>query len=281
MRSSAVSVGVIMAALAAAAEEPTIRVSVAAYSFRNGTALEAIEKTRAAGADAIEFFLWQKFGGEAPNLVLDHRLPPERISELRSALKAKGLRASNAYFSNAAFRDPATAEAGIRALFELAKALGLEGITGEPPPDLLDVFERMAKEYDIAVCFHNHPRDPNRPDYRNWDPDYLMSLMKGRDRRMGFCVDTGHLVRSGVDPVEALRKMKDRIRSVHLKDVVAAEPKAKDVKFGEGVGRIREVVHELRSLGYRGYVAIEYENLNDQVVEDVRHCVEYVRAALK
>lgn len=139
----------------------------------------------------------------------------------------------------------------------------------------------MAKEYDLAVCFHNHPRDPNRPDYRNWDPDYLMSLMEGRDRRLGFCVDTGHLVRSGVDPVVALRKMKSRIRSVHVKDVVAAEPKAKDVRFGEGVGRVREIVQELRALGYRGYVAIEYENLNDQVVEDVRHCVEFVRDALK
>ncbi|MCX7817732.1 MAG: sugar phosphate isomerase/epimerase [Kiritimatiellae bacterium] len=267
--------------LSVSADEPPIRVAVAAYSFRNATALEAIPKTRAVGADAIEFFLWQKFGGDAPSLVLDHRLPPERAEELLRVLRANELRASNAYFNNAAFRDPSSAEAGVRSLFELAKRLGLEGLTGEPPPGLLDVFERLAKEYDLAVCFHNHPRDPNRPEYRNWDPEYLMTLLEGRDHRMGLCVDTGHLVRSGLDPVAAIRRMKNRIRSVHLKDVVAAEPKARDVRFGEGIGRIREVIAELRALGYRGYVVIEYENLSERVEEDVRHCVEFVRSLLK
>lgn len=111
MKSVAVSVGVILGTLAVGAgEESAIRASVAAYSFRNGTALEAIETTCAVGADAIEFFLWQTFSGSAPDLVLDHRLPSNRISELRSALTAKKLRASNAYFSNAVFRDAASAQ---------------------------------------------------------------------------------------------------------------------------------------------------------------------------
>jgi len=255
---------------------------VAAYSFRDGTALEAIEKTRTVGADAIEFFLWQKFGGRATtDVVLNQRLSPVGIAELQTALRQNGLRASNAYFNNTAFRDPATAETEIRALFEFAKALGLEGLTGEPPPELLDLFERMVQQYDIALCFHNHPRKPDRPEYRNWDPEYLMSLLEGRDQRMGICVDTGHLVRSGLDPVAALRRMKGRIRSVHLKDVVAREPKARDVRFGDGVGKIREILAELKSLGYRGYVTIEYESLGDHVVEDVRQCVAFVRTVLQ
>lgn len=282
MKSVSVSLGVLVGAVClAVAAEPAIRISVAAYSFRNGSALEAIEKARLAGADAIEFFLWQKLGNGGSDVVLNHRIPQERIVELQAGLREKGLRASSAYFSNAAFRNQANVEQEIRAHFEFAKALGLEGLSGEPPPERLDLFEQMAREYDIAVCIHNHPRDPTRPSYQNWDPEYLMSLLEGRDRRMGVCVDTGHLVRSGLDPLMALRRMKERVRSVHLKDVVAPESKAKDAPFGEGIGRIREIIAELKAIGYRGYVVIEYENLTERVVDDVRQCVEYVRAALR
>ncbi|MDD4102916.1 MAG: hypothetical protein PHU80_09860, partial [Kiritimatiellae bacterium] len=42
-------------------------IAVCAYSFRKYTAFEAIEKTKAAGGEVIEFFLWQKLAPEYPD----------------------------------------------------------------------------------------------------------------------------------------------------------------------------------------------------------------------
>src|SRR5690349_12090472 len=45
-----------------------------AYSFRDDTALEAIEKTKACGGKVIEFFTWQKLGTNRPGVELNANL---------------------------------------------------------------------------------------------------------------------------------------------------------------------------------------------------------------
>ena len=52
-----------------------------------------------------------------------------------------------------------------------------------------------------------------------WDPNYVLSVVKDRDARIGSCADTGHWVRSGLKPVDCLRILKGRIISSHLKDL--------------------------------------------------------------
>lgn len=270
--------GIAVAACPSGRAGDRMEVGVAAYSFRRLTAFEAIEKTRECGGDVIEFFLWQKLSPAHSNVVLNANLPDEHVAALKAKLEAVGVRAVNAYFNNASFQDPAGAEAGARKLFEFAKKLGLRGLTGEPAVEHLDLVERLVKEYGIQLCFHNHPRNPAKPEYRNWDPAYLLALMEKRDPRMGFSVDTGHLSRSGVDPVGTVKLFKNRILSVHLKDVTEARPDSGDVPYGRGIGNIAGVLAELRRQGFRGHVAVEYEHTTDRLVDDVKHCIDFVRS---
>jgi sugar phosphate isomerase/epimerase len=267
--------------LAAAAPRPAgIEPGIAAYTFRHLTAFEAIEKTKECGADVIEFFLWQKLSPEHPKVVLDMNLADEHIAALKAKLKASGVRAVNAYFNNAPFQDKAGAEAGVGRLFEFARKLGLRGLTGEPAPEHLDLVEKMVKRYDIQLCFHNHPKNPKKPDYMNWDPAYLLSLMKKRDPRMGFSVDTGHLSRSGLDTVEAVKLLKGRINSVHLKDVKEARHDSGDLPYGEGIGNIKGILAELKRQKFRGHVAVEYEHTTDKLMDDVKYCIGFIRREL-
>src|SRR5688572_5982245 len=214
-----------------------------AYSFNRYTAFEAIEKTREAGGKTIEFFLWQKFSPENPKVELNALLPDKYIEELKAKLKKENIRAVSAYFGNSAFeqKDP---EAALRKVFEFAKKLDLVSLTGEPPISGFDLVEKLCKEYDIQFCLHNHRKDENKPDYQVWNPDYTTKLMKGRDKRMGFCLDTGHLVRSGLKPVDALKKMKGRVHSLHLKDPIS--PTGHDTIYGEGVADVAGILQELR-----------------------------------
>ena len=241
-----------------------------AYSFNRYTLFEAIDKTKEAGGKTIELFLWQKFSPEFPNVEVNAQLSDEKIKLLKEKLASSGVRAVSAYFSNVPFteKDP---EAALRKVFDFAKKLDMVSLTGEPP-DIeknLDLVEKFVKEYDIKFCLHNHRKDEGKPEYKNWDPNYTIGLMKGRDPRMGFCLDTGHLVRSGLKPVEALKILKGRVNSLHLKDPISETDH--DTIFGEGVGDVKNVLQELKRQKFDGYISIEYEHNWTNSVQSCRN----------
>lgn len=246
-----------------------------AYSFKDFSAYEAIDKTAATGGKTIEFFSWQKLSPEHPKLELNSTLPEQQITELKAKLKSAGLRATSMYFGNNAFtqKDP---EAALRKTFEFAKKMEFVALTGEPPATGFDLVEKLCKEYDIRFCLHNHRKDDAHPDYKNWDPTYTAGLMKNRDKHMGFCLDTGHLVRSGLKPVEALKILKGRVFSLHLKDPITAD--GHDTVYGQGVGDVKNVLKELKKQKFDGFISIEYENFGSNSVADIKQCIEFVRA---
>lgn len=247
-----------------------------AYSFNRYTLFEAIDKTKEAGGKTIELFLWQKLSPELPNIEVNALLSDEHVALLKEKLRATGIRAVSAYFGNTAFtaKDP---EAALRKVFEFAKKLDMVSLTGEPP-DIeknLDLVEKLVKEYDIKFCLHNHRKDEAKPEYQNWNPNYTAKLMEGRDKRMGFCLDTGHLVRSGLKPVATLKLLKGRVHSLHLKDPISETDH--DTIFGEGVGDVKGVLKELKRQKFDGYISIEYENNWTNSVPDIKKCIEFVK----
>jgi len=252
-------------------------VGCAAYTFRQGTAFEAIDKTKACGGKGIEFFAWQKLSAETGDVKLDENLSDENIKRLKAKLEAAGILPFNCYVNNAHFVAGSKDESGPRKVFEFARKLGLRGLTGEPPEDQLDIVEKLVKEYDIQFCIHHHRKDEKKQDYRNWDPAYLLSLVKNRDRRIGVCVDTGHLVRSNIKPANAIKTLGNRVLSVHLKDPKEWAPDAADQPYGQGVADIKGVLAELKHVGFKGPIAVEYENLSDHLLDDVKQCIEFVR----
>jgi len=247
---------------------------VSAYSFRKFTALEAIEKTAQCGGEVIEFFLWQKFSPEHPKVTFNQNLSDEHIAAAKAKLQECGVRAVNAYFSNA---NLGKSEADARRLFEFAKKLGLNGLTGEPPVAKLDLIEKLVKEFDIRLCFHNHANNPKKPDYRNWDPHYLMGLMRERDPRMGFSVDTGHIYRSGMNPVDYLKVVEGRVFSVHLKDIKAPAYGSPDVPYGTGIGDIPAVLEELKRQKFTGHVGVEFDSISENIEVDVKNCIDFIK----
>ena len=252
-------------------------VGCSAYTFRQGTAFEAIDKTKACGGTIIELYTWQKLSPETGNVELNVNLSDEHMKLLKAKLDAAGVKAVNAYVGNANFVAGSQDEKKPRQVFEFARKLGLRGLTGEPPEDQLDIIEKLAREYDIQFCIHNHRKEAAKPEYRNWDPAYVLSLVKNRDPRMGASVDTGHLVRSGIKPVDAIKTLGNRVLSVHLKDTKDWSPEAIDVPCGQGVADAKGILAELKQQGFKGHIAIEYENTTDHLMDDVKQCINFVR----
>ena len=242
-----------------------------AWTWNHFTVFEAIEKTAQAGGKVIEFFPGQKLSAEEPNVSWDHNASEETIGKVKEKLAQYHIKAVN-YGVVGIPKE----EAEARKVFEFAKTLGLRAITTESV-ESIDTIEKLVKEYDIMVGFHDHPRQPNNPNYRMWDPNYVLSVVKNRDRRIGSCADTGHWVRSGLRPLDCLRILKGRIISSHLKDLNAMSPGAHDVPYGEGVSDIPALLIELKRQKFEGNISVEYEYEMDRSMPMVAQCIGYVR----
>jgi sugar phosphate isomerase/epimerase len=248
-----------------------IAIGCQAWTFNQYSVMEAIDKTAAAGGKVIEFFPGQKFSPDKPDLKFDHNATDEMIAAVKARLAERGIRAVN-YGVVEIPND----EAGARKIFEFAKKFELYGITTESV-DAIDTIEKLVKEYDIRVGFHDHPRQPNNPGYKMWDPNYVLSVVKDRDARIGSCADVGHWVRSGLVPVDCLKILQGRVISVHLKDLNEKSPDAHDVPYGTGISNVPGILDELKRQNFVGNASIEYEyNMKDNLV-DVAQCIGFVR----
>jgi sugar phosphate isomerase/epimerase len=243
-----------------------------AYTFHKFTAFEAIEKTAQAGGRVIEFYPGQPLSKEEPDVRVSHNAPDEVIAKLQAKLKQHDLVAVN--YGVVGLPNN---EAECRKVFEFAKKLGLRAVTSEAKADAMDLIEKLVKEFDIAMAIHNHPKNPRDPNYKHWDPEFVLSLVKGRDRRLGSCADTGHFARSGIKPIDALKILEGRVISSHLKDLHEFGPRGYDVPFGSGTCDVPAILNELKRQGFEGNISIEYEHNLENNVTEVGQCIGFVR----
>lgn len=243
-----------------------------AYTFNRFSVFEAIEKTASTGAKVIEFYPGQKLSPAEPNVKFSHDATPEVWDKVKAKLKEAGI-TPIAYGVVGLSKD----EKASRKVFEFAKSFGIRVINTESV-DAIDTFEKLVKEYDIKVGFHDHPKRPDDPNYKLWDPNYILSIVKDRDPRIGSCADIGHWVRSGLKPIECVKILKGRVVSSHMKDLHAPLPIGHDVHWGEGVSGVAEVLAEFKSQGFEGPISIEYEYNWDNNVEDAKACMAFMKA---
>ncbi|MHC4755050.1 MAG: sugar phosphate isomerase/epimerase family protein [Planctomycetota bacterium] len=250
------------------AEKMGWRLACQLYTFRDRSFYEALDAITALGIRNVEPCFFLKLDKERPNLKTNESLSPGLRRELKSRLADRGIRMTNYY---AALEGDSS---GFRKIFDFAREMGVETLVAEPPVEILDAIEQLCNEYKINLAIHNHPQSPKS---KYWRPENVLQACKGRSRHIGACTDTGHWVRSGLDPVKCLSKLKGRIITLHLKDVAeSGNRKAQDVPLGTGKANYANVLKHLHAQGFQGVMTIEYEHLSDQLVKDVAKCLRFV-----
>ncbi|HWE02096.1 MAG TPA: sugar phosphate isomerase/epimerase [Tepidisphaeraceae bacterium] len=249
-----------------------------AWSFNHFTVLEAIEKTNEVGGKIIEFYPGQRLRKDQPAVTFSHHSPDAVIEQVQEQLKKYNIRAVAYGVVGPGGKTLEDRKAEWKQIFEFGKKLGLRSITSEPHAEDMDYIESLVKEYDICLGIHDHPKRDKDPNYKFWDPNYVLSLVKGRDKRMGSCADTGHWVRSGIKPVDAMKILEGRIISSHLKDLNQfGEPHGHDVPYGQGVSDVKGILDELKRQNFNGNISIEYEYHQENPMPEIEKCIEYVR----
>jgi len=244
------------------------RLGCQAYSFHHFTFFEAIEKSAALGLAFIEACPGHPLRPERQEVKFDHNSDAEVLNEVRAKLDAASMKLVN--YGVVILPDD---ERACRKVFDFAKTMGIETIVSEPPEEAFDLVDGLCREYDIKVAIHNHPAPSHY-----WHPDAVTAVCKGRSAYVGACADTGHWVRSGVEPIAALRQLEGRIISLHIKDVDRRGPDAEDVPWGTGVGDIKGQLAEIRRQGIDPVFSIEYELPTDADPQpEIAKCVAYYR----
>jgi sugar phosphate isomerase/epimerase len=99
------------------------------------------------------------------------------------------------------------------------------------------------------------------------------------DPRIGLCMDVGHTLRAGADPVASLADAGPRLLDMHIKDLRKPE-KGQDCPVGEGVMPIAAIFQQLRRMHYTGGVMLEYEIDENDPLPGMQKSFAYMRGVL-
>jgi len=167
-------------------------------------------------------------------------------------------------------------EADVRRAFEFARDLGVPVMVCGPDKSSIPLLDKAVKEFDIRLAIHNHgPEDKQLPSpYDVWD------AVQKLDKRLGLCIDVGHTARAGVDPAEAIMKCRERLYSVHMKDIYALGIKNTPIESGRGILDTKAILAALLKINYQGHVDIEYEKDAKDPVPGLAESVGYIKGVL-
>lgn len=239
-------------------------IGVALYSFNRFSFSRTLDMAKQAGTDLVEGFFFHNLGEEYDNKsMLEMR--DQELRDMKNMIDRKGLRMPSVYAGG-------KNEDEWERFFEIGQILGLEFLVCEPEPEYWDLLDSLGQANNLKIAIHEHARGKSR----FWHPDSALVAVEGRSS-FGVCGDLGHWVRSGLDPVECLRKLEGHLISIHAKDLDEfGDLKANDVKIGTGVIDYDGVIAELNRQEFSGPIFIECEHDWDDNLEDVKYAVDYL-----
>ena len=155
--------------------------------------------------------------------------------------------------------------------------------------------EEICARHGIPPALHHHFGTIVERD------DQLRRFLEGCDT--GLCLDTGHLVLGGSDPVEIAELAGERVSHFHLKDVdreVARRVAARELSYKEGAAQrmfrslgdgdvdVAEVIRRVQASGYEGWYVLEQDTVvegepaeGEGPVVNVRKSMRFLQSTLE
>lgn len=222
------------------------KLGLALYSYNASSLPEELEFAKKSGIKFIEGFSFGKAGAELKDSII-MTLSPSGILKIKALIKKSGLQMQSMYVTGG------NTIAQWKRDFELAKALELKFVTGEPDFSMLNSVDSLAGLYGIKVALHNHWKGASQ----YWHPDSTLAALTGHVN-FGVCADVRHYPKSGIVPEAALKKLGGHVMALHLADIAAFNnPELKDAPVGTGVVNFSKIFQELKRQNFHGTINIE------------------------
>jgi sugar phosphate isomerase/epimerase len=244
---------------------------VALWTFHNVDFPESLKMADSAGLKLVEANTFHKTGKELNDTLLG-QLSQAGIDKVRSYAQQHGITIGSLYLGGGKTIQDWKND------FEKAKQLGVRYVTAEPPVDMWDSIDSLAGTYGMMVAIHEHWKGVSA----YWHPDSVLAAIKGH-KNFGACPDLGHYPKSGINSLDAVKKLSGHIIGVHLKDIAAMNnPQLVDVRVGTGIVQFPEIFKELKRQKFNGYIYIERDSVEApsnvaSVIEEVKYFNEKTR----
>ena len=231
------------------------------------TMFEALDRQQTLFLKNVEAASTQRVSAEIPKN-FDHNLTADELAAVTK--KLGGLRI--AAYDAALAGDPTD----IRKVFEFARALNAAAIVSAPPAHALAELDKLANEFGINVAVENRSR-ADTPEYA--DPKTFLAALNGLSKRIGACVNTGNWMEEGVDPVEGVRVLKDRVMAIHLMDRSAIGKRGHGVPLGHGALGVERLLDSIYRMGVQpAFITVEYSGSGDELADLTKSYDEYDKA---
>ena len=239
-----------------------LRVGVASYSLREFSLAQALQDIRRLGVQYLSL----------KDVHLPLSATPEQRRQVRQQAEDLGLSITSCgviYLKD----DESQMHQAFDYVRDLGASIAVVGISR----DLLPLLDKVIRDYELKVAIHNHgPNDKLFPS-----PLQVFDAVKRLDRRIGLCMDIGHTFRMHEDLVTDVKKTRDRLYSMHFKDLESAEVDAKGVPVGTGVLPIVSLLRELLHVGYVGELQLEYEVEPKDPLVGMAESLGFIRGVLR
>jgi inosose dehydratase len=127
---------------------------------------------------------------------------------------------------------------------------------------LMNTIGSRARDIGVRVVYHNHMNGFGEA------PDEVARVLEATDpKAVGLLLDIAHYTQGGGDPVAAVKRHRDRLEVLHLKDVVSPIPgdskpprqSYRFVELGRGKVDVKAVIAAVREVSFRGPALIELD----------------------
>ena len=233
------------------------KIGVAGFTYRNFSLEETLKTLQSMGVKYLSVKDWW----------LPLNSTKEQMDKFKATCAKYGV---DGYILGPIYMN---SEAEVDRAFDYAKRYGSKMFIGVPKYELLPYTIKKVKETGIRVAIHTHgPDGLPFPDIEK-----IVSMVKDPKLGVGCCMDMGHSVRMGQNIARDLKKYKDWVYDVHIKDETAASQKGQTWEMGRGVIDFRPIVKALRKINYKGVLSVEFEKNADNPTPGVAESVGYLR----
>ena len=164
-------------------------------------------------------------------------------------------------------------------IFEVAKALGAEAITTEPPLSHTKRLGKLATQHRVMIGYHGHADVEEVEAFGRagaFEQAFFYSPYNGAN------VDIGHWIAgNNASPEPFIREYAHRITNLHIKD--RKKNHGANVAWGEGDTPIGDILRLMRDQKYTFQATIELEHpipAGSNVMAELAKCIEFAKRAL-
>lgn len=196
---------------------------------------------------------------------------PEFASRIRALSQQQGMKITS-YVGGLVVNTPAEVDKAFAFMQQTGAPIWAGGMWGAEAAKMAPVVHDVCEKYDTWWALENHPEKTPQ--------EILAKIDGGKHQRVGVALDTGWCGTQGMDALEAVKRLREHLLILHLKDVKSVG-RHDTCALGEGIVPVEKVVRHLVESDWQGTIGIEHEPYDRAPMPEIRRSLQRLEGWLR